>query len=334
MSSSTTSLIILAITIALFVWNRLPVGVVAILTSLSLFATGLVDSSTALSGFGDPVVVFIASLFVVSEAVDATGVTAWAGQKLIEVVGDGATRLLVAVMGLCAVLTALITLNGSVAALLPMVVVLAMRIGQPSSRMLMPMVFAGSAGGLLMLTGSPINVIISEAAQDTGAGSFSFFEFALVGVPLVVVTMLVFGGTEAAGGRSTLSTASCVALSRAVVSLTGSLSSLVNVTQPTPSPRVARACAHHAISVVFPAPALPVTRVTLPWSPRNRRPGATGAGSDSRAREWSFNWGTCPFGDEMASRPKGEGSEEAVFNRDLHLAPWPSGTSDSLCNRV
>lgn len=191
MSSSTTSLIILALTIALFVWNRLPVGVVAILTALSLFATGLVDSTTALSGFGDPVVVFIASLFVVSEAVDATGVTAWAGQKLIEVVGDGATRLIVAVMGLCALLTALITLNGSVAALLPMVVVLAMRIGQPSSRMLMPMVFTGSAGGLLMLTGSPINVIISEAAQDTGAGAFSFFEFALVGVPLVVVTMLV-----------------------------------------------------------------------------------------------------------------------------------------------
>ena len=191
MSSSTTSLIILAVTIALFVWNRLPVGVVAILTALSLFATGLVDSATALSGFGDPVVVFIASLFVVSEAVDATGVTAWAGQRLIEVVGDGATRLLVAVMALCAVLTALITLNGSVAALLPMVVVLAMRIGQPSSRMLMPMVFAGSSGGLLMLTGSPINVIVSEAAQDAGAGGFAFFEFALVGVPLVVVTMLV-----------------------------------------------------------------------------------------------------------------------------------------------
>ena len=190
-SSSTTSLIILAITIALFVWNRLPVGVVAVLTALSLYATGLIDSATALAGFGDPVVVFIASLFVVSEAIDATGVTAWAGQRLIDLVGDGATRLLVAVMGLCAVLTALITLNGSVAALLPMVVVLAMRIGQPSSRMLMPMVFAGSAGSLLMLTGSPINVIVSEAAQDAGSGGFSFFEFALVGVPLVIGTLLV-----------------------------------------------------------------------------------------------------------------------------------------------
>lgn len=191
MSSSTTSLIILGVTIALFIWNRLPVGVVAVLTTLALFVTGLVDAKAALAGFGDPVVVFIAALFVVSEAIDATGVTAWAGARLVDVVGGGARRVLVAVMGLCALLTALITLNGSVAALLPMVLVLAVRIGQPSSRMLMPMVFTGSAGSLLMLTGSPLNVIVSETAQEAGGQGFAFFEFALVGVPIVVATILV-----------------------------------------------------------------------------------------------------------------------------------------------
>ena len=67
-SPATTSLVILGATVVLFVWNRLPVGCVAILTCLTLYATGLVDANTALSGFGDPVVVFIASLFVVSEA--------------------------------------------------------------------------------------------------------------------------------------------------------------------------------------------------------------------------------------------------------------------------
>ena len=42
----------------------------------------------ALAGFGDPVVIFIATLFVVSEGLDATGVTAWAGQQLIGRAGD------------------------------------------------------------------------------------------------------------------------------------------------------------------------------------------------------------------------------------------------------
>ena len=143
MSPSTTSLLVLAATIVLFVWNRLPVGVVAVLTALALYVTGLVDATTALAGFGDPVVVFIASLFIVSEALDATGVTTWAGQRLVAVVGDGPMRVLVAVLALCALLTAVITLNGSVAALLPMVLVLALKIGTPPSRMLMPMAFAG-----------------------------------------------------------------------------------------------------------------------------------------------------------------------------------------------
>ena len=189
MSPSTTSLLVLACTIVLFVWNRLPVGVVAVLTALALYVTGLVDATTALAGFGDPVVVFIASLFVVSEALDSTGVTTWAGQRLIAVVGDAPLRVLVAVLGLCALLTAVITLNGSVAALLPMVLVLALKIGTPPSRMLMPMAFAGSAGSLLALTGSPVNVIVSEAAKDAGASPFGFFAYAVVGVPLVIGTI-------------------------------------------------------------------------------------------------------------------------------------------------
>ncbi len=189
MSPSTTSLVVLLATIVLFVWNRLPVGAVAVLTALALYATGLVDAGTALAGFGDPVVVFIASLFVVSEALDATGVTTWAGQRLVAVVGDGPIRVLVAVLGLCALLTAVITLNGSVAALLPMVLVLALKIGTPPSRMLMPMAFAGSAGSLLALTGSPVNVIVSEAAQNAGAPAFGFFAYAAVGLPLVIGTI-------------------------------------------------------------------------------------------------------------------------------------------------
>ena len=55
----------------------------------------------------------------------------------------------------------------------------------------MPLAFAGSAGGLLLLTGSPVNVVISEAAADAGVGAFGFAEFALVGVPLVVGTIAI-----------------------------------------------------------------------------------------------------------------------------------------------
>lgn len=196
MSDATISLLILAGTIVLFVTNRLPVGVVAIGTAMALYFTGVLTANQALAGFGDPVVVFIAALFVVSEGIDSTGVTTWAGQSLINRAGEHRSRLLTAVMVLCALLTALISLNGSVAALLPMVVVLATRIGSTPSQMLMPLAFAGSAGSLLLLTGSPVNVIVSDASRDAGAGGFGFFDFAIVGIPLLIGTMviaLVFG---------------------------------------------------------------------------------------------------------------------------------------------
>ena len=191
MDDATVSLLILAAVIALFVWNRLPVGVVAILTALSLWATGILSSTAVLAGFGDPVVVFIATLFVVSEGIDGTGVTTWLGQAIVTRAGTQRSRLLVAVCALSAVLTALITLNGSVAALLPLVIVLAVRIKEPPSQMLMPLAFAGSAGSLLMLTGSPVNVIVSEAAQGAGAGPFPFFSFALVGLPMLAGTIVI-----------------------------------------------------------------------------------------------------------------------------------------------
>src|SRR5690348_8139278 len=112
---STTTFVILGIAVVLFVWNRIPVEIVAIFTALALYATGVVTLNEALAGFGDPIVPFLATLFVVSEALDATGVTTWAGQQLTARVGNSQTRLVVFTMLVAAVLAALIVPNGAVA---------------------------------------------------------------------------------------------------------------------------------------------------------------------------------------------------------------------------
>lgn len=191
MSPAAITLLTLAVVVALFVWNRLPVEIVAVGSALVLYATGVLSLPEALVGFGDPAVVFIAALFVVSESLDSSGVTTWAAQAIVGRATGGWRKLLVLIMILAAVLTALIGLNGTAAALIPMVVVIALRRSLPPSRLLMPLAFAGSAGGLLLLTGSPVNVVISEAAADAGVGAFGFFEFAIVGIPLVIGTILL-----------------------------------------------------------------------------------------------------------------------------------------------
>lgn len=191
MSDQTIILIILGIAVAVFVWNRLPVGIVALGVALSLWATDVVTLEEALSGFSSPTVILIAALFVVAEGLDAAGVTTWAGQFVIRQAGGSRMKLIILMMVAVAVLSALITPNGAVAALYPMVVVLAVRFSESPSRLLMPAAFAAHSGALLVLTGSPVSLLVSAAADDAGAGRVGYFEVALVGLPLLAGTILV-----------------------------------------------------------------------------------------------------------------------------------------------
>ena len=169
MSDIAISFAILGLVVVAFISNRIPVGIVAIGAALALYFTGVLDANQALAGFGDPAVIFIATLFVVSEGLDASGVTAWAGQELIGRVGDSRTRLLVLMVLLVAGLTALISVNGAVAALLPVVVVLAVRLDRSPSQLLIPLVFGAHAGSMLALTGTPVNVIDQRGRRSTTA---------------------------------------------------------------------------------------------------------------------------------------------------------------------
>jgi len=192
MSQITIIGLIIVAAVILFVWNRLPVVIVAMGVGLSLYATGILTLHQALLGYGDPAVLFIATLFVISASLEKSGVTAWAGQMLIAGAGEESrTRLLTLIGLLVAVLTALISVNGAVAALLPVVVVMAVRLRRNPSQLLMPLVFSAHAGSLLALTGTPVNVLVSEAAADAGLGGFGFFEFTIVGIPLLIGSIAI-----------------------------------------------------------------------------------------------------------------------------------------------
>ena len=173
MSDVTIIGLLIACIVVLFIFNRLPVVVVAMATPLALWATGLLSLKKSLSGFGDPAVIFIAALFVVSAGLERSGVTAWAGQLLIAGAGtESRARLLLLTMLLVALLTALISVNGAVAALLPVVVVMAVRLKRAPSQLLMPLVFSAHAGSLLALTGTPVNVLVYNAATEAGLPGF------------------------------------------------------------------------------------------------------------------------------------------------------------------
>lgn len=185
-------LLILVITIALFVWGRFTPDIVALISMLALFLTGILTAEETLSGFSNPTVIMIAALFIIGEGIAQTGWTAMAGKKFVEWAGKSVPKLLVIVTLGGGVLSGFVSNTGTVATLMPLTISSAWSIGTLPSKMLMPVAFGSNTGGLLTLTGTPPNIIASNALVDAGFEGFSFFEFALIGVPLLFIAILYF----------------------------------------------------------------------------------------------------------------------------------------------
>jgi di/tricarboxylate transporter len=191
MSGIVIVFVLIFVALVLFIWGRVPPVIVAMGVSLALYFSGILPVGQALGGFGDLTVVLIGSLFVVAGGLEASGVTTWAGQWLIRQAGESRTRLMVLLMLMAAVFTCAISVNGTVAALLPLCVVLAVRLHIPTSQLLLPMVFATHGSTMLTLIGAPLNVIASSAAVDAGLRPIGFFEFAVAGIPMLLGSMAI-----------------------------------------------------------------------------------------------------------------------------------------------
>jgi di/tricarboxylate transporter len=191
MSGATITFTLIIVALGLFIWGRVPAVLVAIGVSLALYFSGILPVGQALGGFGDLTVVLIASLFVIAAGLEASGVTTWVGQLLIKQAGESRSRLMILLMLLAALFCATISVNATVAALLPLCVVLALRLNIPTSQLLLPMCFATHGATMLTLIGAPLNVLASNAAMEAGLGSIGFFEFAVAGIPILLGTMVL-----------------------------------------------------------------------------------------------------------------------------------------------
>lgn len=183
-------MLIIVVAVALFIWNRFPAAVVGVGMVIAFFVTGVLDLRQAVGGFGDPVVIMLAGLFVVAAGLEAAGVTTWAGQKLVKAAGGSEFKAFLFLFLTASVMTAVIGFNATCAALIPVTVVLALRLGIPTSQLMMPLAFTIHAASMLTLLGTPINVIALGTAQNAG-GSINFFEFGIIGIPLVAGSIVI-----------------------------------------------------------------------------------------------------------------------------------------------
>ena len=245
LSPAVLAALILGATIVLFVSDRLRPDLVGMLAVLALAATGVATVPEALAGFADPAMLTIAGLFVVGEALTATGVADWLGQTLEQRAGHGEARVTLAVMVTTALLSAFMSSTGTVAILLPVVGTLAQRRGIAPARLLMPLAFGAHLGSNLTLISTPPNMIVSEALRGIGHEPFRFFSFTAPGLLIGVLglTYMVWIGRRALPGGAG-GTASRVVFDNADLAADYGLTRAMRTLRITPrSPLVGRTIA-------------------------------------------------------------------------------------------
>jgi len=182
--------LLLAITVALFIWDRIRMDIVALSVAVTLALSGILTPAEVVSGFGMPVVVMIAGLFIVGEGLFRTGLAASAGHWLIKVGGTSEIRLLLFMIPLVAFLSAFMSSTGTVALLIPVVLSMSHKSGMSPSKLLMPLAFASLVGGMLTLIGTPPNIVVSSQMEMAGLAPFEFFDFTPIGLIILLVAMI------------------------------------------------------------------------------------------------------------------------------------------------
>ena len=187
----TTTLIILVITVALFIWGRVRADIVALTALAALLVLGILTPAEALAGFSSPIVIMMIGLFVVGGAIMQTGLAKLTGNKLMALSRGNETITFLLVMLVTSFIGAFVSNTGTVALMMPIIMSIAAGSGMQSSRFLMPLAFAGSLGGMLTLIGTPPNLVIDEILTEGGYQPLAFFSFFPVGIIVIAIGIIV-----------------------------------------------------------------------------------------------------------------------------------------------
>ncbi len=182
---------ILILAAVFFVNGKIRSDIVALCALASLLLFHILSPEEALSGFSSSVVIMMIGLFVVGGAIFQTGLAKMVSSRLLRLAGKSERRLFLLVIIATSAIGAFVSNTGTVALMLPIVVSLANSAGMSPSRLLMPLAFASSMGGMMTLIGTPPNLVIQEALTNAGHEPLSFFSFFPVGIICVIVGIIV-----------------------------------------------------------------------------------------------------------------------------------------------
>ena len=190
MSQITITLLFLLFAIVMFMWEKIPLGLTSMIVCVGLVVIGVLEWQTAFAGFIDSNVILFVAMFIVGGALFETGMANKIG-GIVTHFAKTERQLIVAIMVIVGVMSGFLSNTGTAAILIPVVIGIAAKSGYSRSRLLMPLVFAAAMGGNLTLIGAPGNMIAQSGMEGIGL-KFGFFDYAKVGVPILIVGIIYF----------------------------------------------------------------------------------------------------------------------------------------------
>ena len=188
-------MLILAFTMALFIWNRWRYDVVAVMALMASLITGIVPVKDAFTGFGHPAVITVAAVLVMSHTLQRSGIVDYLAKGIASLRQAPWTET-VLTASVASGLSAFMNNVGALALMLPVAVRNAERRGTAPSMVLMPIAFASLLGGLVTMIGTPPNIVIATARAEAEGTAFAMFDFTFAGLPVALAGlafMAMFG---------------------------------------------------------------------------------------------------------------------------------------------
>ncbi|ETA82411.1 SLC13 family permease [Youngiibacter fragilis] len=190
MSPQIITLIFLVFAIVMFAWEKLPLSITAMIVAIGLTLTGVLKPADAFAGFVNSNVLLFMGMFIVGAAFFDTGMAQKVG-GLVTRFAKTERQLIVAVMVITGLMSGILSNTGTAAVLIPVIIGISAKSGFARSKLMIPLVLAAAMGGNLSLIGAPGNMIAQSALEGLGM-KFGFFEYAKVGLPILVIGIIYF----------------------------------------------------------------------------------------------------------------------------------------------
>ncbi len=186
----TLLLTLMGIALVLFAFEWVAADVVALGFLIIMIVTGLVSANEAFAGFGSDTVFTLMGLFILTAALQRTGVVEMTGRTLLRYTGDKPNRLVAMIMVATASLSSLMSNTACTAFFLPIVLGLSERMRVSASKLLMPLAFASILASSVTLVATSTNIVVNGLLKRYELAPMSMFELTPVGVPIAVAGIL------------------------------------------------------------------------------------------------------------------------------------------------